>query len=230
MGSVPVVILCGGRSTRMGMRSVPKGLVEVGNRPLLWHVMKLYSAQGFDEFVLCLGYGADQIREAFGDDAQFNIRFVDTGLDTQTGGRIKRAAADIHGTFMATYQDGVARIDLNDLLRFHQESNRLATITCAQTNIPFGVVDLKDGVPVGFIEKPRMDKWVNGGFFVFEPGVLDYLQDDSTLEREPFEKLVADAQMSAYLLHDFWACMDTYKDALMLNDLWEREAPWKVWD
>lgn len=231
MPRMPVVILCGGRGTRMGRHSVPKGLVEIGGRAILWHVMQLYAAQGFDDFIFCLGFGAEQIREAFSGPQPWSIEFVDTGLDTETGGRIRRVGHLLEGTFMATYQDGVARIDLRRLLEHHRRMGRYATITCARAHVPFGLVGVaEDSRVTGFTEKPRLAEWVNGGFFVFEKEVLDYLDQDSVLEREPFERLVADGQMSAFCLEEFWACMDTYKDALMLNELWETGAPWRVWD
>jgi glucose-1-phosphate cytidylyltransferase len=228
---VPVAILCGGRGTRMGRASVPKGLIEIGGRPILWHIMKLYAAYGFDDFVLCLGYGADQIREAFSGPQPWGIQFVDTGMDTNTGGRIKKIEPLLEGTFMATYADGLARIDIGELLRHHRAAGAAATITCARAEIPFGLVQVgPDRLVTGFREKPKIDEWINGGFFVFEPGVFDYLEEDSILEREPFERLAHDGKMSAYLLDDFWVCMDTYKDALRLNDLWQNGAPWRVWE
>lgn len=231
MARIPVAILCGGKGTRMGKQSVPKGLIEIGGRPILWHIMMLYSGQGFDEFVLCLGYGGEAIREAFSGDQPWTVRFVDTGLDTNTGGRLKRIAPLIRGTFMATYADGLARIDLTRLLEHHRAAGRIATITCARAEMPFGLVQVApDGRVSGFREKPKIDEWINGGFFVFEPAVFDYIEDDAVLEREPFERLAADGQMSAFLLDDFWVCMDTYKDALLLNELWRNGAPWRVWE
>lgn len=228
---VPVVILCGGRGTRMGRQSVPKALIEVGNRPILWHLMRLYGTQGFTHFVLALGFGGDEIRAAFSRGHPWSVEFVDTGLDTQTGGRILKAGRMLgRNTFMATYVDGLARIDLAALLAHHRRSRRYATITCARAPIPFGLVQIgEDSQVVGFAEKPMLEDRVNGGFFVFEPEVLDYLDEESVLEQAPFERLAADGQMTAFPLDDFWACMDTYKDALMLNELWEAGAPWKVW-
>ena len=235
---MPVAILCGGRGTRLGQHSVPKGLIEIGGRPILWHIMKLYAAQGYKEFVLCLGFGGGMIEEAFSyqepegwAEKDWKIHFVDTGLDTQTGGRIKKVADLVGDTFMATYGDGVARIDLADLVQHHRRGEKLATITCARARIPFGLVKIgPDSAVDGFDEKPMLDQWINGGFFVFEKGVLDYLTEDSVLETEPFERLAADGQMNAYQLEEFWACMDTYKEALTLNELWDSGAPWKVWD
>lgn len=229
---VVVAILCGGQGTRMGRHSIPKGLVEIGGKPILWHVMQLYAAQGFKDFIFCLGFGADEIRQEFSGPQPWNITFVDTGLQTQTGGRIKRLEGIVSGTFMVTYQDGLADIDLNQLLQHHRSERRWCTITCARTHTPFGLVQIEGegSAVVGFIEKPLMEQWVNGGFFVFEQEVFDYLTEDSILEKEPFEALVALGQMTAYKQTGFWACMDTYKDALLLNDLWKSGAPWKVWE
>lgn len=230
-GPIPVVILCGGLGTRMGRESVPKALIEIGGRPILWHLMQLYGTQGFTKFILTLGFGGDEIRAAFSGPQPWDIQFVDTGLDTQTGGRIWRLGEMLNGTFMATYVDGLARIDLNELLAHHRRHGRYATVTCAKAQIPFGLVRIgDDGQVAGFTEKPMIEDRVNGGFFAFEPQVLDYLHDDAILEREPFERLAAEGQMTAFFLDEFWACMDTYKDALMLNELWESGAPWKLWD
>ncbi|HLF70253.1 MAG TPA: sugar phosphate nucleotidyltransferase [Actinomycetota bacterium] len=233
---MPVVILCGGRGTRLGKETLPKGLIEIGGRPILWHIMKLYAAQGFERFILCLGFGAEAITAAFSRsdslaDPSWRIEFADTGLDTPTGGRIRKVAHMIDGPFMATYGDGVAQIDLRDLLEHHRTQGRYATITTARARMPFGLVHIdEDSSVTGFSEKPRLDEWINGGFFVFEPEVIDYLDEDSVLETQPFEKLVADGQMTAYRLDAFWACMDTYKEALMLNELWDTDPPWRIWD
>lgn len=231
-----VAILVGGRGSRLGDHSVPKALVEIGGKPILWHIMKLYAAQGFNDFVLCLGFGGGMIQDVFSleqpegwAEKGWNIEFVDTGLDTPTGGRIKKIASHVDGRFMATYGDGVARIDLEKLLSHHMSAGRLATITCARSTLPFGIVEVSDSRVVGFHEKPPMTEWINGGFFVFEPAVFDFLAEDSVLETEPFERLAKEEQMTAFFLEDFWACMDTYKDALLLNDLWNNGAPWRVW-
>jgi glucose-1-phosphate cytidylyltransferase len=232
----PVVILCGGRGTRLSERteSIPKALVEIGGRPILWHVMSIYSEQGFSRFLLLTGYKGEQIRrwvEASPWASRVDVSCVDTGLDTPTGGRIKVAEEWIGDEpFSATYADGVADIDLAALAGFHREGGGVATMTVVKPELQFGVADLGDGGLVrGFHEKPRVDSWINGGFFCFQPGVFEYLADDSVLEREPLERLAADGQLRAFRHEGFWDCMDTYKDAVMLNDLWESgEPPWQV--
>ena len=232
-----VVILCGGRGTRLREHTdtIPKPLVEIGGRPILWHVIRIYAEQGFERFVLCLGHRGDMIEDFIRDDgvpANLTIECVDTGEATPTGGRIARVADRLGGVrFCATYADGVADIDLNALLDFHRRHGALATLTAVRPELQFGVAQLDGGGRVaGFVEKPRFEGWINGGFFCFEAGVLDYLSEDSVLEREPFERLAADGQLRAYRHTGFWDCMDTYKDAVMLNDLWaEGRAPWKLW-
>jgi glucose-1-phosphate cytidylyltransferase len=232
-----VVILCGGRGTRLQehTRSIPKPLVEIGGRPILWHVIQLYAVQGFRRFVLCTGYKGELIEafaasHAWPDGVQ--VQCVDTGLETPTGGRIARVAEHVGpDTFCATYADGVADIDFAQLLDFHGEHGRLATMTVVRPELQFGVTEMgEDGVVSGFREKPRSEHWINGGFFCFEPGVLDYLTESSVLEREPLEGLAADGQLHAFRHTGFWDCMDTYKDAVLLNDLWASgDPPWKVW-
>ena len=226
----PVAILCGGKGTRMreAGESLPKPLVEIGDRPILWHVMSLYAAQGLSDFVLLLGHGADRIRE-FAAGCPWNITCVDTGPDTPTGGRVARAREHLEaGTFCLTYADGVADIDLAQLLRFHRAHGRLATMTVVRPRNPWGVAHLaEDGRVEGFSEKPRLDTWVNGGFFVMEPGALDSIGRDQVLEREPLERLAEDGQLHAFRHEGFWDCMDTYKDHVLLNELWAKgEAPW----
>jgi glucose-1-phosphate cytidylyltransferase len=163
--------------------------------------------------------------------ARHAVRCVDTGADTPTGGRIALAAGHIDGTFCATYADGVADVDLRHLLRFHRDHGALATMTVVRPELPFGVTELDGGsVVTGFREKPRSEHWINGGFFCLEPAVLERLRPDSVLEREPLESLAADGQLRAYRHEGFWDCMDTYKDAVLLNDLWESgRAPWRTW-
>jgi glucose-1-phosphate cytidylyltransferase len=205
-----VVILCGGRGTRLQERThaIPKALVEIGGRPILWHVMQLYASQGFGDFVLY------------------------TGQDTPTGGRIALVADHLDDeTFCATYADGVADLDLHALLRFHEAHGALATMTVVRPRLPFGVTELNgDSLVTGFHEKPRSEHWINGGFFCLEPAVLERLREDSVLEREPLESLAADGELRAYRHEGFWDCMDTYKDAVLLNDLWHSgAAPWRTW-
>ena len=236
-GEEAVVILCGGRGTRLPEhdRSIAKPLVEIGGKPILWHVVNIYAAQGWRRFVLCLGHKAEQIeRFVAGADwpAGVAVEPVHTGEDTPTGGRIARVREHVGGgTFCATYADGVADIDLSRQAEFHAGHGAAVTITAVRPQLQFGFARLDgDGRVLGFEEKPRSERWVNGGFFRFEPQVFDYLDESAVLEREPFSALAADGQLRAYLHDGFWDCMDTYKDAITLNDLWSRgEAPWKVW-
>jgi glucose-1-phosphate cytidylyltransferase len=230
-----VVILCGGRGTRLQehTHAIPKALVEIGGRPILWHVMSLYASQGFADFVLCTGYLGEQVEAFVRADAPAGarVRCVDTGPDTPTGGRVARVADRLQGTFCLTYADGVADLDLRALLAFHRDHGALATMTVVRPELPFGVTDLAgDGAVTGFRDKPRSELWINGGFFCMEPGVLERLHEGSVLEREPLESLAADGELRAYRHEGFWDCMDTYKDAVLLNDLWAGgRAPWKTW-
>ncbi len=233
----PVAILCGGRGTRLSERteSIPKALVEIGGRPILWHVISIYSSQGFSSFLLLTGYKGDQISswiEATEWPEGVEIECLDTGLDTPTGGRLKLAQEHLgDAAFSATYADGVADVDLSALGEFHRAGDALATVTVVRPQLQFGVADLdKHGFVRAFDEKPRVERWVNGGFFCFEPSVFSYLSEDSVLEREPLERLAADSELRAYRHEGFWDCMDTYKDAILLNDLWSSGSPpWKVW-
>jgi glucose-1-phosphate cytidylyltransferase len=233
-----VVILCGGRGTRLQEHtpSIPKPLVEIGGEPIVWHVVRIYAARGLRRFTLCTGYKGELIEEAVHGRAWpegIDLRCVDTGLDTPTGGRIARVAPLLEGrSFCATYADGVADIDVARLISFHRDHGCLATMTVVRPLLQFGVAELDgDGLVRGFREKPRAEQWVNGGFFCLEPGALDYIGPDSVLEREPLERLAAAGQLHAFRHEGFWDCMDTYKDAVLLNDLWSRgTAPWKLWD
>ncbi len=234
----PVVILCGGRGTRLRERteSVPKALVEIGGRPILWHVIQIYAAQGFERFLLATGYMGEAVAEFVAHERwpdDITVECVDTGLDTPTGGRIVRLGERLgDGGFCATYADGVADVDLGALLEFHHAHGSLATLTVVRPNLPWGVAELGEGDRVtGFAEKPRSEHWINGGFFCFEPGALGYLEEDSVLEHEPLARLAADGQLRAFRHEGFWDCMDTYKDAVVLNDLWAGgQAPWRAWD
>jgi glucose-1-phosphate cytidylyltransferase len=233
----PVVILCGGRGTRLRERteSVPKALVEIGGRPILWHVIQIYAAQGFDRFLLATGYMGEAVAEfAAGERWPEGVRVeaVDTGLDTPTGGRVAALGERlVGGRFCATYADGVADIDLGTLLDFHRGHGAGATVTVVRPELQWGVAKLAGDEVTGFVEKPRSEHWINGGFFCFEPAVLDYLEPDSVLEREPLSRLATDGQLRAFRHEGFWDCMDTYKDAVVLNDLWTAgQAPWRTWD
>lgn len=233
-----VAILCGGRGTRLQehTHSIPKALVEIGGRPILWHVIRIYAAQGLRRFVLLTGYLGEQIVEFVQSTEwpeEVEIECVDTGVDTPTGGRIKQVAERLSGsTFCATYADGVADVDLHALVRFHSEHGDTATMTVVRPLSQFGIAEIEEsGVVAGFHEKPRLDHWVNGGFFVFEPAVLEYLTDESILEQDPLRRLAAEGRLHAYRHEGFWDCMDTYKDAVTLNDLWtDGGAPWAVWE
>jgi glucose-1-phosphate cytidylyltransferase len=231
-----VVILCGGRGTRLQehTREIPKPLVEIGGMPIVWHVIQLYAAQGFDRFLLATGYKGELL-DAFAAaerwPADVQVQCVDTGLDTPTGGRIKKLEGMLAGDelFCATYADGLADIDLSALIAFHAEHGALATMTVVRPQLQFGVTELgPDGAVTGFREKPRSEHWINGGFFCFQAGALDYLDADSVLERAPLERLAAAGQLRAHRHEGFWECMDTYKDAVALNDLWASgSAPWR---
>lgn len=236
MAKPPVVILCGGRGTRLRERTatIPKPLVEIGDKPILWHVIGIYAAQGFDRFLLATGYLGEAIEE-FVQGAVWpgdvSVQCVDTGVDTPTGGRIAALAERLGGgTFCATYADGVADIDLDALRGFHAEHGGLATMTVVRPHLQWGVAEIgDDGAVDGFVEKPRSEHWINGGFFCFEPGALGYLDQDSVLEREPLARLADAGELRAYRHEGFWDCMDTYKDAVELNDLWDSgDAPWRT--
>lgn len=254
-----VVILCGGRGTRMEHETEfrPKPMVPIGGKPILWHIMKIYAAYGHKDFILCLGYKGEVIKRYFldyeamnrdftvtlgarhriefhdgHDEEDFRVTLADTGLETPTGGRIKRVERYVHGeTFFVTYGDGVADIDLDVLLRYHREKGRIATVTGVRPFSRFGVVEIgEDGLVRSFREKPQVDGLVSGGFFVFERAVFEYLDEQSVLEREPLERLAADGQLAIYPHPGFWHCMDTRTDRQRLEELWARgEAPWKVW-
>ena len=232
------MILCGGRGTRLQghVPSLPKPMVEIGGRPILWHVLQIYLAQGFRRFLLLTCHRGEQIsrfveQQAWPCDA--SLRCVDTGVDTPTGGRLHLAAGELRDgeSFCLTYADGVADIDLGQLLDFHASHDAPATMTVVRPELQFGVAQLDgDGVVSSFTEKPRSDQWVNGGFLCLRPAIFEHLDRDSVLEREPLARLAADGGLRAFRHDGFWDCLDTYKDALLLNDLWASgNAPWKLW-
>lgn len=229
------VILCGGRGTRLGEhgRNVPKALIKIGGKPIIWHLLSIFSHYGVNDFVLCLGYLGDEIKGYFAENTNgWNIEFVDTGLDTNTGGRLKRVARFLKDSdsFFVTYGDGLADVDISKLRSFHAGHGKVATVTTVHPFSPFGLVDLdSDGTIRRFREKPLLDDWINGGFFVFDHAIFDQLTDDCVLEREPFEILSGQGEMMAYRHEGFWKCMDTYKDNLEFEALWNDSAPWKVW-
>jgi glucose-1-phosphate cytidylyltransferase len=236
--NTPVVILCGGRGTRLRERteSVPKALVEIGGRPILWHVIQIYAAQGFERFLLASGYMGEAVAEFAAAERWpegVRVEAVDTGLDTPTGGRVAALGPRLgQGRFCVTYADGVADVDLQALLDFHRGSGRLATMTVVRPHLQWGVAELGEGSRVaGFVEKPRSERWINGGFLCFEAAALSQIGAGSVLEREPLQGLAAAGELGAFRHEGFWDCMDTYKDAVVLNDLWASgEAPWRVWD
>lgn len=228
-----VVLLCGGMGTRLREQTefMPKPLVEIGGMPILQHIMKIYSHYGHNEFVLCLGYKGDMIKEYF-KNSDWNITFADTGLETNTGGRIKKIEKYVDGdTFMCTYGDGVSNIDLNKLLEQHEKMAKIATLTAIHPMSRFGIIETEDGLVKSFKEKPRLDGIINGGFFVFNKDVFDYLDDNSVLEQEPLKNLSKDNQLAVYEHQDFWECMDTFKDAKELNQMWDSgNVPWRIWE
>lgn len=255
------VILAGGFGTRLSEETVlkPKPMVEIGGKPILWHIMNIYSYYDINEFIICCGYKGYMIKEYFTNyfmymsdltidlysgDVQYHnskaeswkVTLIDTGLNTLTGGRIKRIREYIgNETFMVTYGDGVADVNISELIEYHKDSKKIATVTAVQPSGRFGALNIdssNNGVNK-FIEKPDGDgSWINGGFFVLEPEVFNYIEGDSTIfEREPLGKLAEHGQLCAYKHRGFWKPMDTLRDKIELENLWDKgEAPWKLWD
>lgn len=256
-----VVILCGGLGTRLREETEyrPKPMIEIGGRPVLWHIMKMYARHGFADFVLCLGYKGQVIREYFLDyhamNADFTIRLgvkpkltyhnrdgienwgvtlAETGAETMTGARLARVAKYARGgTFMLTYGDGVADVNIRDLVKFHRSHGKLVTVTGVRPPSRFGEMDIKDNRVLSFNEKPQVSQGlINGGFFVMEPGFLRYLSDDPgcVLEQEPLQRCAQDGQLMIYRHEGFWQPMDTFREYELLNRLWSAgQAPWKTW-
>ena len=212
----------------------PKPMVEIGGKPILWHILKIYSSYGINDFVICCGYKGEQIKEYFNniDSTPWNIELVDTGLETMTGGRVKRIQNNIDGAFCLTYGDGLSNININNLITFHREKKSVATLTAVHPPERYGLLTLSGDHVAEFHEKPSdANSWKNGGFFVFEPEIFDYLQDDSTiLERTPLETLARENKLTAFKHRGFWHPMDTLRERKQLENLWEsQKAPWKIW-
>ena len=258
-----VAILAGGVGSRLIEETMvkPKAMVEIGGRPILWHIMMYYSQFGFKEFIIALGYKGEYIKrwmkecyslnrkiavniekaevifraryKSVEEETDWIVHLIDTGQKTKTGGRIKRLASWLsEETFMLTWCDGLSDVDLDALLRFHRSHGRLATLTAVQPLTRFGHLVLEGDKVEQFKEKPRItDVWINGAFFVLEPGVFDYIEGDDTMwEREPLERLASDGQLMAYRHTGFWQCMDTLHEKLLLERLWQSgKAPWKIW-
>ena len=253
------VILAGGLGTRLQEETTvrPKPMVEIGGRPLLWHIMKTYAAYGYREFIVALGHKGEVVKRYFlnyyylrnsftihledgqvevhgGDREDWIIHLIDTGDRAETGGRIKRLESHLgKETFMMTYGDGVANIDIGSLVAYHRSRGRLATVTAVRPPARFGGLTFSGETVHRFTEKPQVGEgWINGGFFVLEPGVLDYIEGDETIfERGPLERLAEDGQLVAYRHSEFWQSMDTLRDVKLLESLWRTdEAPWKIWD
>ncbi len=233
-----VAIIAGGQGLRLREETVekPKALVEIGGRPLLWHIMMHYAHHGFRDFVIALGYKGEMIRRCLAKGAlPASAEAVDTGLETMNGGRIKRLAAHLGGgTFMLTWCDGVSDVNLRDLLAFHRSHGRIATLTAVHPPARFGQLTFEDGGNriASFAEKPpASEEWINGAFFVLEPGVLDYIPgDDTEFEREPLERLARDGELMGYRHTSFWQCVDTIRDRAILEEHWRGgDPPWRVW-
>jgi len=245
------IVLCGGKGTRLDRHGalIPKALFRIGPEPLILHLMRIYRNFGLTDFTLSLGYLAEEFGKYFklpvacpaepAEAAELDLdggptvglELVDTGLETNTGGRVKKLESHITDeTFCVTYGDGLADVDLSTLIDFHRSHDKIATLTAVNPISNFGLLDLgQDGTVESFREKPKLNEWINGGFFVFERRIFDYLDDNCVLEKEPFERLASEGELMAYRHDGFWKCMDTFKDNVELNEIWDAGAPWKVW-
>jgi len=231
-----VAILCGGKGTRLKelTEELPKPLVEIGGKPILWHIMKIYSNYGFNDFILCLGYKGEKIQEYFqsNNKENWNIEFIDTGQNTNKGERIKKIEPYIkENNFCVAYGDDVADVNIKDILDFHLKNNKIVTLTAVPLLSQFGIMEMNNNNEIiEFKEKPKLDHWINGGFFVFNKKIFSYIKPNYDLEKEAFEELVKEKQIQAFKHDGFWKCMNTFKDTMELNELWENnKAPWKVW-
>lgn len=245
------IVLCGGKGTRLDRHGalIPKALFRIGPEPLILHLIRAYRHFGLTDFTLSLGYLAEEFGRFFGapvtvpgesthpfvlalgSTPAITVELIDTGVETNTGGRVSKLKPHVEDeTFCVTYGDGLADVNLEDLIRFHKSHGKIATLTAVNPISSFGLLDLgADGAVERFREKPKLKDWINGGFFVFERKVFEYLDNESVLEKEPFERLAAEGQLMAYRHDGFWKCMDTFKDNVELNEIWDAGAPWKVW-
>ena len=224
-----VVILAGGFGTRIAEANGPKPMVNIGNKPILYHIINYYKKFGYNDFIVALGYKGDFIKKKF-KKYKFNIQFVDTGLNTMTGGRIKKLKKYLNNErFMLTYGDGLSNVNLSKLLKLHIASKKIATVTAVHPPARFGEIVIKSNRVAEFNEKIQSKQnWINGGFFVFEPEFLNYIKGDQTsLEAEPLTKISKEGLLGAYKHEKFWQCMDTMKDKKYLEELWKKKAPWK---
>jgi len=230
------VILAGGYGSRISEEShlKPKPMIEIGGRPILWHILKIYSSFGINDFVICCGYKHEKIEEYFenNDFPEWHVELVDTGLNTMTGGRIKRIQNHIDDTFCVTYGDGLSNVNIKNLIEFHKKKNSIATLTAVHPPERFGVLSLDGDNIIEFHEKQSSESsWVNGGFFIFEPEIFDYITDDSTvLEKSPLESLAHENQLTGFKHYGFWYPMDTMREKIYLEKLYESgNIPWKTW-
>lgn len=254
-----VVILCGGQGTRMREETEfrPKPLVEIGDKPMIWHIMKIYSYYGYNDFILCVGYKGHMLKQYFMEmywrnndftlstfnensvkyhtrgNENWKITIIDTGINTLTGGRIKKIKDYVNGEeFMLTYGDGLSNVDIHKLLAFHKKKGKLATLTGVHPISPFGVMDVKNEIVTSFREKPVLEDMVNGGYMVLNKKAFDYIpEEDCSFEQEPLKRLAADGELAVYKHKDFWTAIDTYKDVERVNQLWKAgKSDWKLWD